>query len=574
MFEKPQNLQKNFRLPNLHNKGYEPVSQSSLSLYTSKSNGHHERRQHFQFGKTACGSATNALIYGSGHPLGQLDVSGIKSKVQANKKPEKIEKTNKNTFIYGKNDHTNEQPRQRNSNIFSLGEKTSAELRKKMREVKERENDYNEYLQQKELQAQIRDEEKRKDLDMLKMYKQPWGKPGGGAPTSDTHRSKEIHHLIDHKEQVLPLGKPGGGAPLRSDSGSLKAAIGLDPEIQFQKRHREQIHNVIMPSNKTKRNYEYLTELDILAQKTREQRNVIVRDKDFSSTIYDPFGRPGAGAPIYDNNGKTKAARSKKLLQDVQGDTSKHQLKDASLPYGTPRFKRPVEDTNEFQGFAAGFGKGGAGAPIVDKDGNVITTKRQTLVKSDDSAIIKCDEEPIDNASYNPWGRHGGGAPIRDQQGNLVTQVGGRWKSDQIAASPKQRQQVEAKKMYLESLRSQAREHEEWKQIERDSLKQPSNDTTSWLKRGVVGKPPYDENTREIVGAHRVTSDIVKQRLQKQVQHKERGGVGGGDWNEELSAQHAQPMDGIWGNFGTDAPKGNPRRQKVDVAATQFLTHK
>lgn len=70
--------------------------------------------------------------------MGQLDVSGIKSKVQANKKPEKLEKTNKNTFIYGKNDHTNEQPRQRNSNIFSLGEKTSAELRKKMREVKER----------------------------------------------------------------------------------------------------------------------------------------------------------------------------------------------------------------------------------------------------------------------------------------------------------------------------------------------------------------------------------------------------------------------------------------------------
>lgn len=50
------------------------------------------------------------------------------------------------------------------------------------------------------------------------------------------------------------------------------------------------------------------------------------------------------------------------------------------------------------------------------------------------SAIIKCDEEPIDNASYNPWGRHGGGAPIRDQQGNLVTQVGGRWKSDQIVS--------------------------------------------------------------------------------------------------------------------------------------------
>lgn len=50
---------------------------------------------------------------------------------------------------------------------------------------------------------------------------------------------------------MLPLGKPGGGAPLRSDSGSLKAAIGLDPEIQFQKRHREQVHNVIMPVSTT-----------------------------------------------------------------------------------------------------------------------------------------------------------------------------------------------------------------------------------------------------------------------------------------------------------------------------------
>ena len=48
-------------------------------------------------------------------------------------------------------------------------------------------------------------------------------------------------------QQLLPFGKPGGGAPLRTESGSLKASLPMDPEIRFQKRDRDQIHDVIVP---------------------------------------------------------------------------------------------------------------------------------------------------------------------------------------------------------------------------------------------------------------------------------------------------------------------------------------
>ena len=48
-------------------------------------------------------------------------------------------------------------------------------------------------------------------------------------------------------QQFLPFGKPGGGAPLRTESGSVKASLPMDSEIRFQKRDRDQIHDVIVP---------------------------------------------------------------------------------------------------------------------------------------------------------------------------------------------------------------------------------------------------------------------------------------------------------------------------------------
>lgn len=40
------------------------------------------------------------------------------------------------------------------------------------------------------------------------------------------------------------------------------------------------------------------------------------------------------------------------------------------------------------------------------------------------------DFETSDN--YNPWGKGGAGAPLRDDHGNLLTQVNGRFNHDQL----------------------------------------------------------------------------------------------------------------------------------------------
>jgi len=552
-----------------HSTRFEPVTVSNITNYNKTNsnsgagiNGCHGKVQHFKHGGIAGGDNSNNLIYGSSalEPYG-IDLNSIKPKP----KPTSIAPVKKyyqtpDHFLYGQRDFVYDNNKSKKlSNIFSLEERTSAEMRKKEREARDTENDYLRYRQEKESTRQRIVEEKRKDHEMLVSYKAPWGKAGGGAPNDNEHheRTQQVRRLLDDKEQTFPFGRPGAGAPLKTNSGNLKTGLHADPEIRFQKRDRNQIYDVIVPEGKSvgqSRKYPYETNLDILAHESRAmKRQVVKRNDDMSTSVYDPFGRPGAGAPLRDSKGKANANRSRNLMRTIEGNNDPN----------------PNEVTKN--GFYGGFGRGG---PNVDEEGVAQTYKKQTLIRGGDGAIMKThSNEHLDT-------RGGGGAPIRNpDNGQLMATVSGRLANDDMDFSSRPGIDAESRKRYLETLRLQAEEQENYKRAQRSEISKPSVDTTSWIKQGKVGRLPIDDVTHEMVSVPRVTSDVVKQRLEiksedrskfhdyhkeleehtklvqqtRQLKHKQ---------DREKSVEHARTMDTIWGKPGNGAPNITPRRRK------------
>lgn len=570
---------KDHRKSHMHNKSFEPVTVSTIAKYSNDVNEGHSKAQHFTYGAIPGGDQNNRLIYGSLDSYG-IDLNNIKPKPKA-AQVKKYYQT-PDSFVYGQRDFLYNQQNQpaskKLSNIFSMEERTSAEMRKKQREVENTEKEYHRYKKEKEENRKRIEDEKRRDHEMLTSYKAPWGKAGGGAPNERHERSQQVRRLLDDKEQTFPFGRPGAGAPLKTNSGNLKTGLSADPEIRFQKRDRNQIHNVVNPegrAEKEHRKFPYETNLDILAHETRAQRKVLKRNEDMSVSVYDPFGRPGAGAPLRDDQGKTQVARSRNLIRTVKGDDDgDNHLTDASLQYGTPRLKKEIKNKDQ-TGFYGGFGRAGGGAPNFGNDGIVQTSKRQMFVTAGDGAVIKTSsDESLDF-------RGGGGAPIRDSNGNFVAAVSGKLSNEEMGySSHSQLGDMESRKSYLEALRQQAEEHENLKRLQKSEQNQQSVDTGSWIKQGKVGRYPVDSSTHQVMGAPRLTSDIVKQRyeikredpskskeyheaLDHHARLHEQSKQLELQQERERSVEHARTMDAVWGKPGHGAPSDNsPRRRK------------
>ena len=125
---------------------------------------------------------------------------------------------------------------------------TQADLRRKQLEVESASENLDQFTVQRKHKLEAEKEEKKASYEQLMTY-QPWGKPGGGAPTGNTTRT-----VPRSKMESSPFGKPGGGAPLKSNSGKLKTKTKNDPEIQFQKRERGQVIDIVSPNPKYKTN--------------------------------------------------------------------------------------------------------------------------------------------------------------------------------------------------------------------------------------------------------------------------------------------------------------------------------
>lgn len=260
---------------------------------------------------------------------------------------------------------------------------------KKRLEVESAAENLNQFTVQRKHKKEAEKEEKKQSYEQLMSY-QPWGKPGGGAPTGNTSRT-----VPRSKMEASPFGKPGGGAPMKSNSGKLKAYTHSDPEIQFQKRERGQVIDVVSPNplkHSTKNSL--VTDLESEARRSREERQVMQRSNGTGKTAsswnsdetlpseprwweeneyqyYDPFGRPGAGAPIKDSAGKVRTTRI--------------------VSVATNHLPPKVSEENLF------FGKPGAGAPIRDSNGRVVTNRTHNLAQTVQETDPKSDIKKFKN---------------------------------------------------------------------------------------------------------------------------------------------------------------------------------
>lgn len=261
-----------------------------------------------------------------------------------------------------------------------------------------------EYQAAKVQKSQEFQEQKRRDLEQLQAY-DPWGKPGGGAPSGKTVLT-ELAHIHDRQvtesfgdkkpyaDQVF--GHQGGGAPLLADNGKLKTKLTVDTQVMLPNFARSN-PNFDRETTRAK------TVIPVLAKELRsiadEQRAIKEEQRLRDSTVppevlaHNPFGKPGGGARNPHREGQPMDPQKKAYGEELQKQISSkpEAVPDQPMSYdpwgkgfGTLPdrddqgrvVKHPpaqIADKSKYKSFADMVGKPGGGAPLTNEKGNVKT---------------------------------------------------------------------------------------------------------------------------------------------------------------------------------------------------------
>ncbi|XP_071825904.1 uncharacterized protein [Apostichopus japonicus] len=522
-------------------------------------------------------------------------------------------------------------------------DRTSAEKRKKLRQVQEADLDVSSY---KEKQQQRRREsytEKKKDLQMLIDYK-PWGRPGGGAPREETsnRRTKkmELTELENGKqmENFIKFGQPGHGAPLRTSSGTIVTNLKANNDIRFKtdvKDVSKAVENKMRYKTTRQSGEKYTKDLATLTQerKEAEERH---RKQEYEQEVktwqYDPYGKPGAGAPLKTDSGNLKVGRNKTLVKDG------YEMRDVEFKI-TNRDKKRRESLGASQDKeqASGsepWGKG-IGAPRYDENGNLLSRFKwsnpntiqeykdptvtwatlhtkpagggglvldergekkiklaQTLVvdKATGESLVQ-EPQTTDPSAFNPWGKPGNGAPMTDQSGNIVAANRGKAFMDKMGLEPRNLSDVRAKQNYLSSLKNGIKDQQTLRSKQEAELKKPGDEVASWIRSKEIGYPKRDPATGGLLPEHyKGTSDVTQHQMDIR-----RPKLGANDLRSDLerqaaerhdyiqaeknnaratSVKHHETFDTFWNKPGAGAPKTDTRRINLDMESHAQVGHK
>ncbi|XP_013391057.1 uncharacterized protein LOC106159339 isoform X2 [Lingula anatina] len=443
-------------------------------------------------------------------------------------------------FEYGStgSPHKSEGPRPLGN---PLQDKTSADLLKHRQQMEIAEQDIQEFKQWKKHQINAKEEEKRRDLEMLKSYN-PWGKAGGGAPNQ-----KEDARLQRFDDDILfnpktntktseyypTFGTQGGGAPIRTTSGQIVTEIPKDKLIRFQsdaRRTEPMIEPFRYAAGRDKasdlhraldqQTYEKL----VNQQKSRSQE----LKEEMDMLTFDPFGKPGAGAPL---KSKTDRGGSKsennfdfydpfgkgtgQPIRDQFGNVARHKNSDKDM--GVISFDK---GSNEGVSLEVGKFASGGGAPVRAKDGHAVTKMKITMDKDAfgenrfqmDHPMHHMETKTGDDAGYDKWwGREGAGAPIRDNRGNIVTN-----RRREVDSGDERRKK--AAPALLQELQREMVEQQQNKKEMNDSFKQPASDLATIMNKGQTGKPRRDPETGLLTNQSLNVSDVTRMAVDERRQ--------------------------------------------------------
>ncbi|KAK3733793.1 hypothetical protein QZH41_015110, partial [Actinostola sp. cb2023] len=608
-----------YHLQNFHDKGYEtsivPTNNDPYGIEEG-----HRKRQHFIRGVVPGGSQNNKMIYGTDELLRQTEEK--RTLTQATGKKE--------GFLYGTPAATNvgkQKPSTRPNNALWLEQRVFDDHTSQNKKLAFDQDDFLEsHRREKHRQMMELQIEKKRDLEMLRSF-EPWGRPGAGAPnkgsgpiTWEARRTKAVTTLKEEEYNPIGGGRGGGGgAPNRTVSGKPLALLHADPELRFPTYG--QSGDVVPPSLRYKKDKDYGRDLETFMDNVKARKELQRQEsleQELRHISHDPYGRPGAGAPMTNEKGQVKSYYPTTLSKDMcelrtveprhphayndtqsKSLTSVYQMwpKERYDPwgkgYGTVERDRAGNivktikpKTDDLDGIGIPVGRPGAGAPMKDDDGNIKTKKTQTLTKNNYGQLMSRDFSPKGSRDvYNPFGKPGAGAPLIDPHGKVKTHLIAKVEHDGMQTPPiTSKNDLYAKQTYLKTLQDMKDQALQQRRIESEDLRKSGTDVASWLRSGVVGQPKFDPVTKEIVATHKHTSDITQQKLnirrqktessstyhhdlqvlaeeRQQLRKKER------DIERETSLQHVNTMNQLWGRPGAGAPLSegdviNARKQR------------
>ncbi|XP_066301208.1 uncharacterized protein [Branchiostoma lanceolatum] len=325
---------------------------------------------------------------------------------------------------------------------FLKDQRGSAEERRRHKQQNEAEQDIARWRTEKARKKVEEVEEKKKDLEMLKTY-QPFGRPGGGAPKPGT--KKESPPITDNRMHTYEdgFGKPGGGAPFRTESGKIKTTYKMDASLWFKGNNKaaekelETIERYKLDPQTAK---EYKTELarlmDDKKQKMQQEYQADM-EADKKMADFNPFGKPGAGAPLRDYHGQLKLKREQHLarMDDLYEQRKvaekekirkeqRQKLLDQLIHDEDPYKPRLVDKVDRSEGGGAEYdpwGKG-QGAPMYDKSGNIRRFKRTDLYGVPETYRSDVKKENIQGGTLD-LKPTGGGGPLLDDSGKVKPKV-------------------------------------------------------------------------------------------------------------------------------------------------------
>ncbi|XP_063952661.1 uncharacterized protein LOC129257677 isoform X11 [Lytechinus pictus] len=485
----------------------------------------------------------------------------------------------KNGVQYGSEEHgtmPNVPMSAKKKTPFWNEDRTSAEVRKKVRQMREAEWDQSQWKTFKKEQSKSDVETKKKDLQMLRDYK-PFGRPGAGAPRGEreAYRTRAVSddQLNDGPEllKFLQFGKPGNGAPIRTDSGKLKASIRANNDIRFREGAgmRKGVENNTRYTNPKEYGDKVNSELGNMAlerRTVREMERQMEKEEERKTWEYNPFGKSGAGAPIKTESGNLKTGRARTLAKDPlelkQIEEKPHMKKLAPEEGNTVQYNpwgkghgAPERDADGntkkltwgdpntasenfvpvSTGVALETKPFGGGGHQIDEKGEKKTRFHQTLQNSSNPGEFMI-EDGVKRDSSEPWGKPGGGAPVYLPDGSIYAANRGKAVMDLMGVDPPKREEVQAKHQYLESLKTEIDYQKTQKQREAREIMKPGGETVNWIRSKEIGYPSKDPTTGTALPIHhKATSDITRH-----VMDIRRPGLDAQDYRTDLIHQAEQ----------------------------------
>ncbi|XP_078487209.1 uncharacterized protein LOC100181873 isoform X2 [Ciona intestinalis] len=467
-------------------------------------------------------------------------------------------------FLHGSptiGQYTDEERREKKFNL-KLMEKTSADLRKDYRQQLERQRFMKDHQKHKQIESLIKKKEKEDDLKLLNSYN-PFGKPGYGAPRGSGKENLSITNAITSKDGVgiLQDKMTKEATPPKRPKNKLKIQRYEDDRMRRYRVDR-------FTANK------YKQELDALIDVKKQQEEIVQgidRKREDEMVNYDPFGKPGAGAPNRDEQGKPSTRRSislsyvnhpldaknivqkrQRLFKQAQGNikmSRKHHfsspekfpednttnqkdnpwLKLGQLPAKREGIRFPrTGDHGVYEFVDADIESeifprkhiGGGGEPLVGDTGEK-RTKRVGLLttihgarRTENITKVATPENVRDHGRNSPWGRPGAGAPLKDDNGEIVKNTKGRIQYEAKGYSQAEAETIErAKKVYRDDLKEGIDQQRQIRNQEKDYMRLPPGDVPSWFSKGKVGRPKRDPVTGIIVPQKRIMSDVTAQKF-------------------------------------------------------------